>query len=565
MESARGLRRLHDILTASERVGSASFQGARGGDLVRDLGATWSLEGRELLFVRSLVVFEARAAGIEQIFDGVFVDLDDDAGFEADTEAGRRLGYTGRVAIHPRQVAIVNRVHTPTPEAVDAARELIAAFREAERDGVGAIRHRGRLVDYAMVRDAEQLLARAGADDMSALPLEGIRVIDAGQVVAGPFVAQLLGDFGADVIKIEPPQGGDPGRLYGPAKDGVPLLWVFHGRNKKSVTLDLRDPRGADVLRRLCAQADVLIQSFRPQTVERYGLGYEQLAQVNERLVVVYVTGFGLTGPYAERPGFGTLVEAMSGFAHITGEADGPPTLPQFALADSVAALYGAFGVMNALYWRDALGGGRGQYIDLSLLEPLFSILGAHATMYDQLGIVAQRTGSRIFANAPRNVYRASDGKWLAIAASVQQAARRCFDAIGRPGALRRPALLDGEGAGRERRRGRRDRRRLGRARRTRDEALAILLEHEVPAAPVLDIADFLADPHVEAREVAPAVDDPDLGPVRMQGVVPLLSRTPGRIARTGPRLGEHNDEVYRGLLGMADEELAELRGAGVV
>ena len=278
----------------------------------------------------------------------------------------------------------------------------------------------------------------------------------------------------------------------------------------------------------------------------------------------MYVTGFGLTGPYAERPGFGTLVEAMSGFAHITGEADGPPTLPQFALADSVAALYGAFGVMNALYWRDALGGGRGQYIDLSLLEPLFSILGAHATMYDQLGIVAQRTGSRIFANAPRNVYRASDGKWLAIAASVQQVAKRCFEAIGRPELLRRPALLDGEGSGRERGRGRRDRRRLGR-RRTRDEALAVLLEHEVSAAPVLDIADFLADPHVEAREVVPAVERPGARPGADAGRRAAALAHAGRIARTGPRLGEHNDEVYRDLLGMADEELAELRSAGVV
>ena len=399
---------------------------------------------------------------------------------------------------------------------------------------------------------------------MTALPLEGIRVIDAGQVVAGPFIAQLLGDFGAEVIKIEPPKGGDPARLYGPAKDGVPLLWAFHGRNKRSVTLDLRDPRGADVLRRLCSEADVLIQSFRPQTVERYGLGYESLATVNERLVVVYVTGFGLTGPYADRPGFGTLIEAMSGFAHLTGEADGPPTLPQFALADSVAALYGAFGVMNALYWRDALGGGRGQYIDLSLLEPLFSILGAHATMYDQLGVVAQRTGSRIFANAPRNVYRAADGKWLAVAASVQQVAKRCFEAIGRPELFVDPRFstakarvenvdeVDSIVGGWV-------------AERPRDEALAILLAHEVSAAPVLDIADFLADPHVQAREVVAAVADPKLGPVRMQGVVPLLSHTPGRIAHTGPRLGEHNDEVYRVLLGMDERELDELRSAGVV
>jgi crotonobetainyl-CoA:carnitine CoA-transferase CaiB-like acyl-CoA transferase len=396
------------------------------------------------------------------------------------------------------------------------------------------------------------------------LPLEGIRVVDAGQVVAGPFVGQLLGDFGAEVIKIEHPSTGDPFRFYGPRKADVPLGWKVLARNKKSVTLNLSKPRGQELFRVLAREADVVIMSFRPPTLERYGFTYEQLAEVNPRLVVVLVSGFGQTGPYRDRPGFGTLVEAMSGYADLTGEADGPPTLPQFALADSVAALYAAFGVMNALYWRDARGGGVGQCLDVSLLEPLFSILGPLATYYDQVGTVMRRTGSRIYANAPRNVYRTKDDRWLAVAASTQQIAKRCFEAIGRPElfederyatAAARVQHVDevdgivGEWVGG----------------RTLDEAMEILLRHEVSAAPVLDVRDLLADPHMQARNAIPTVEDPELGPIRMHGVLPALSRTPGAIRSTGPPLGAHNDEVYRELLGLSVDELDALRTEGVV
>jgi crotonobetainyl-CoA:carnitine CoA-transferase CaiB-like acyl-CoA transferase len=395
-------------------------------------------------------------------------------------------------------------------------------------------------------------------------PLDGIRVLDAGQVVAGPFVGQLLGDFGADVIKIEHPVNGDPYRFYGPRKNGVPLGWKVIARNKRSITLDLSKPKGQDLFRRLVADADVAILSFRPPTLERYGITYERLAEINSRLVVVLVSGFGQTGPYRDRPGFGTLVEAMSGYADLTGEADGPPTLPQFALADHVAALYAAFGVMNALYWRDAREGGVGQCLDVSLLEPLFSILGPLPTLYDQLGTVLRRSGSRIYANAPRNVYRTKDERWIAIAASTQPIAKRCFEAIGRPELFGEPRFATAQarvenvdevdelvgGWMREH---------------TLDEAMEVLLRHEVSAAPVLDVSDLIADPHMEARDAIPTVDDPELGPIRMHGVLPSLSRTPGSIRSTGPQLGAHNDDVYLGLLGLEESELAALRAEGIV
>lgn len=406
--------------------------------------------------------------------------------------------------------------------------------------------------------------SRARAGEESNLPLSGIRVIDAAQVVAGPTLAMVLGDFGAEVIKVEQPGSGDPYRTFTRRKNGVPLGWKVLGRNKKSITLDLGHPGAMEVFRPLVARSDVLIQSFRPATVERWGLTYDELSRVNPRLVAVMVSGFGYTGPYRDRPGFGTLVEAMSGFADMTGAPDRPPTLPGFALADSVAALYGAYGVMMALYARDALGQGRGQWIDLSLLEPLFSILGPLTTLYDQVGAVPKRTGSRTVSSAPRNVYETKDGRWLAISGSVQKMAANTFAAIGRPDLIDDPRFATNElrvenvealdeivGAwARER---------------TREDALEILLRHSVPGAPVMDIADLVHDPHMVAREAIQVVDDPELGPLRMHGVLPRMSRTAGRIRSAGPRLGEHNEEIYRGLLGLSQDEVAELQGAGVI
>jgi crotonobetainyl-CoA:carnitine CoA-transferase CaiB-like acyl-CoA transferase len=400
--------------------------------------------------------------------------------------------------------------------------------------------------------------------DVERLPLKGVTVIDCGQVIAGPTAAMLLGDFGADVIKVENPVGGDQVRFFGKEKDGVSLFSKLLSRNKKSITLNLRDPEGQDLLCRLIAatQADVLVESFRPGTLERWNLGYDRLSAVRPELILVRFSGFGQTGPYRERPGFGTLAEAMSGFAHITGEADGPPTLPQFPLADSVAALNAAMGVMIALYERE-VNGGTGQVLDVSLLEPLFSMLGIYIVEYDQLGLIARRQGNRT-ASAPRNTYRTKDGRWVAIAASTQSIAARVFAVMGRSELLDDPRFAT-------------NRDRLTHveevdaivgawvAERTQADVIEILTAAHVAVAPVLHAGDLVEDPHLVERGAIVSVDDEELGAVRMPDVQPRLSQTPGRIRSAGPPLGSSTDEILGDRLGLSTDELAELRGRGVI
>ena len=396
------------------------------------------------------------------------------------------------------------------------------------------------------------------------LPLKGVTVIDCGQVIAGPTAAMLLGDFGADVIKVENPVGGDQVRFFGKDKDGVSLFSKLLSRNKKSITLNLRDPEGQDLLCRLIAatQADVLVESFRPGTLERWNLGYDRLSAVRPELILVRFSGFGQTGPYRERPGFGTLAEAMSGFAHITGEADGPPTLPQFPLADSVAALNAAMGVMIALYERE-VNGGTGQVLDVSLLEPLFSMLGIYVVEYDQLGLIARRQGNRT-ASAPRNTYRTKDGRWVAIAASTQSIAARVFAVMGRSELLEDPRFAT-------------NRDRLTHveevdaivgawvAERTQADVIEILTAAHVAVAPVLHAGDLVEDPHLVERGSIVSIEDEELGAVRMPDVQPRLSQTPGRIRSAGPPLGSSTDEILGDQLGLSADDLAELRGRGVI
>ncbi|MBB5873380.1 crotonobetainyl-CoA:carnitine CoA-transferase CaiB-like acyl-CoA transferase [Allocatelliglobosispora scoriae] len=393
--------------------------------------------------------------------------------------------------------------------------------------------------------------------------LTGITVIDAATLFAGPLAATILGDYGAEVIKIEHPVKGDPSRGHGPSKDGVPLWWTMLGRNKRTITLDLGRDEGAALAKRLIAEADVLIENFRPGTLERWGLSPETLHAINPRLVIARVTAFGQTGPYAKRPGFGTLAEAMSGFAAITGEPDGPPTLPPFGLADGISALTCAQAVMTALYHRDVHGGG-GQVIDLAIIEPMLPVLGMQAMAYDQLGIVQQRTGNRSVNNAPRNTYRTRDGKWVAVSTSAQAIAERVMHLVGHPEVIDEPWFAAGtsRAAHAEELDGY-----VGSwiAQRDLAEVTAAFEQAQAAVAPIYDITDVFADPQYAHLGSLPAVTDPVLGPVRMPGVLYRLSGTPGRIGWTGRPRGADNDDVYTTRLGLTADELTALRESGVI
>ncbi|MFD8817477.1 CaiB/BaiF CoA transferase family protein [Streptomyces sp. NPDC059627] len=398
---------------------------------------------------------------------------------------------------------------------------------------------------------------------MNSGPLAGLRVLDAATLAAGPLIATWLGEHGADVIKIEQPDGGDPLRQWGAQKDGVGLMWKSVGRNKKSVTLNLRHETGRDLLRRLAREADVVVLNLRPSTLRRWRLDYPSLAAENPRLVMVHVTGYGAGGPKSDRPGFGTLGEAMSGFAHLTGSPDGPPTLPSFMLADGVAGLTATYAVMMALYHRD-VHGADGQLVDVNLIDPLARLLEQSVLTYDQLGSVPNRTGNRWDISAPRNVYLTKDGHWLAMSGSAPTIAKRALQAVGRPELTEDPRFAEAQ-------------QRLRNAAEidaimadwivahTLDDAMAVFERAGVAAAPVYDAAQLLADPQMVARDVYPSVPDAQLGAMRVQAPVPRFSATQGGISHLGPALGEHNDEIYGGLLGIDADRRRELSEQGVI
>lgn len=394
-------------------------------------------------------------------------------------------------------------------------------------------------------------------------PLAGIRVIDAASLAAGPLVATWLGEYGAEVIKIEQPGPGDPIRQWGVQRDGVGLMWKSLGRNKKAVTLNLREQAGRDLLRRLTDTADVVVLNLRPSTLERWGLDHASLAKSNPGLVMLHVTGFGAGGPKSDRPGFGTLGEAMSGFAHITGEADGPPTLPAFMLADGVAALTATWAVMMALYHRD-VHGGPGQLIDVNLIEPLTRLIEQPLLTYDQFGTVPNRAGNRWDISAPRNTYRTKDGHWLAMSGSAPSIAMRALRAVGRADLTTDPRFAEAQ-------------QRLRNAElidsvmadwvaeHTLDDAMAVFEEAEVAAAPVYNAEQLRNDEHLRARQTFIPVADPELGSMTVQAPVPRFSVTPGRVDHLGAAIGEHNDEIYGGLLGLGEAEREALRTEGII
>jgi crotonobetainyl-CoA:carnitine CoA-transferase CaiB-like acyl-CoA transferase len=390
-------------------------------------------------------------------------------------------------------------------------------------------------------------------------PLGGVRALDLSRLVAGNMLSLQLADFGADVIKIEPPSG-DPLRDW---RDGDQQLhWKTYARNKRSVVLNLRQPAARDALVRLVATADVFIENYRPGTLEEMQLSPDILLRANPDLIIVRISGFGQTGPYASLPGFGTLVEAMSGFAARTGFPDREPVLPPFALADMVAGLYGAFATMTALRARDHHKA-RGQVIDVSLLEAIFSVLGPEASIYQLTGKLKERAGSGSNTSSPRNVYRCRDGSYVAMSASTETMARRVFQAIGRPDMIEDPrfrsnsdrlkhrALVD-EAVG------------AWFATRAREDALRLMRDANVTVGPVYSIADAMLDPHFREREIIVAVEDGELGRVPMHNIVPRLSETPGAWQRPAPLLGEQTD-IILAEVGFTPEMIAQLRKDGAV
>jgi crotonobetainyl-CoA:carnitine CoA-transferase CaiB-like acyl-CoA transferase len=394
-------------------------------------------------------------------------------------------------------------------------------------------------------------------------PLAGLKIIDISTVVAGPFAAGLLGDYGADVIKVEMPGAGDSLRALAPHKDGAPLWWKVTNRNKRGITLDLRQPEGRELLARLIAEADVLVENFRPGTLDGWGITRAWLQGLNPRLTILRVTGFGQDGPYASRPGFARIFESMSGFTQICGEQDGRPLHLGYPISDAIAGLFGALGILAALHDLAKHPDKRGQEIDCSATEAMLRTLEFLAIEYDQLGVVRTRSGNRSQYAAPGNVYRTADGKWASIAASTQSIFERLCSALdmrgllqderfaANPARVRHYKALD-EIVGTA----------IGKL--TLAELGETLTKYEVGFSPIYDIADVFADPQLAARQAIVSVPDSELGSVRMQGVVPRFSETPGAVRRAGPTLGEHNDDVYGGL-GLTATQIAALKARKVI
>jgi crotonobetainyl-CoA:carnitine CoA-transferase CaiB-like acyl-CoA transferase len=394
-------------------------------------------------------------------------------------------------------------------------------------------------------------------------PLAGLRVLDISTVIAGPFASTLLADLGAEVLKVEMPETGDALRRLAPHKEGVPLWWKVTNRNKKGITLDLRKPDGKALLGRLVAQHDVLVENFRSGTLDGWGITRAWLQDINPRLTILRVTGFGQTGPYRSNPGFARVFEAMSGFTRMCGEEGGTPLHLGYPISDPIGGLFGAIGVLAELYRIKDNPAAHGQEIDCAVAEAMMRTLEFMAIEYDQLGAVRTASGNRSQYAAPGNIYATADGKWASIAASTQSIFERFCKALGLEDLISDSRFIDNP----------------SRVKNnhaidkivsdvisclTLDELRTRLQAYEVGFSPIYDAADIFADPHFIARQAIVSVPDEELGDVRMQCVVPRFSETPVSVRRAGPSLGQHNDEIY-GALGLAAHEIERLRNAGTI
>jgi crotonobetainyl-CoA:carnitine CoA-transferase CaiB-like acyl-CoA transferase len=388
--------------------------------------------------------------------------------------------------------------------------------------------------------------------------LQGLRVVECATVVAAPLIGRILADFGAEVIHVEHPKAGDHLRKFGFSVNGINPWWKYYARNKKCISLDISKEKGRKLLFELLKDADIFIENFRPGRLEEWNIHYEDLAKINPRLIMVRVTGFGQHGAYSSQPGFGTLIEAMSGFAAMVGDPDGPPTLPPFPLADSFAALYGLFAAMFAIYHRDVVGTGKGQVIDVSIWEPLFAMVGPNAVIFDLTGEALKRVGNRAFTSAPRNCYQTKDNRWLAIAGATQTTAARLFDTMGQPDLIKDPRFTTNEN-------------RIKNVealdeivggwmkKYTLKELIEILTKNEVPVGPVLDITDIVKDPHAQEREMVIKAFDDERGSLMMEGIFPKMSLTPGAVHHAGRKMGADNKEIFEEKLGLSPKEMEEL------
>ncbi len=397
-------------------------------------------------------------------------------------------------------------------------------------------------------------------------PLAGVRMIELGTLLAGPFAGRLLGDMGAEVIKVEPPGKPDPLRDWGQARyEGRTLWWPVQARNKKCITLNLRDPKGQELLLGLVRVADAVSENFRPGTLERWNLGYEQLSAVNPRIVLARISGYGQTGPYAERAGYASVAEAMGGIRYINGFPDEPPPRAGISLGDSLAAMFAVQGILAALYQRDVLGEGRGQVVDVSLMEASFALLESAVPEYDRLGLVREPMGTHLKGIAPSNIFRSRDNLWMVIAANQDGVFRRLCEAMGRPGLADDPRFAthvprgenqeEIEGIVAE-----------WAAKYDAAEIDRILNEAGVVCGPIYTMAEIFEDPQYRAREMLVEHVDPEFGPYLGPGIVPRFSHTPGEVQWSGTwQEGSHNEEIFCGLLGLSDAELGALREDGVV
>jgi formyl-CoA transferase len=394
-------------------------------------------------------------------------------------------------------------------------------------------------------------------------PLSDLRVIELGTLLAGPFCGQLLGDLGAEVIKVEAPAQGDPMREWGREKaHGKSLWWPVVARNKKAITLDLRQSAGQAVLRELVAKADFLLENFRPGTLEKWGLGWPELSAINPRLIMIRVSGYGQTGPYAARAGFGAIGEAMGGLRYVVGDPSTPPSRMGISIGDSLAATFACLGALSALHYREVTG--KGQVVDSAIYEAVLSMMESLVTEYDKAGYVRERTGAILPSVAPSNVYPTQDGQMVLIAANQDTVFGRLAQAMGQPELARdmRYATHTARGAHQVEL----DERVSEWTRSlTREQVLQKMEQHGVPAGLIYRAPEMLEDPHFMARNAIVNVRHPDFGDLKMQNVAPQLSETPGRVHDPSPRLGEHNEEIYLKLLGMGRDRYQALQAAKVI